>query len=241
MKEGLLPDNRSFIYGEKTITYRLLYCDRRTLEIAVHPDRTVVVKAPMDSDLAAIEKKVEKRARWILKQLRYFRQFTPRTPQRCYVNGETHLYLGRQYRLKIAPGDENSVKLLRGFFHVICRDEPSPETTRKLLRKWYAEKASLQFHDSLDRCWPGFHGYTTAKPTISIRRMKTRWGSLSDRGTLTLNTELVKAPKICIDYVLTHELCHLKYRHHGPEFYRLLGSLLPDWEKIKQKLELNSV
>lgn len=80
------------------------------------PDSTVIVKAPVQSDIALIEKKIIKRARWILKAQNYFKQFNPKTPDRCYVNGETHLYLGKQYRLKLAEGMENSVKLSRGFF-----------------------------------------------------------------------------------------------------------------------------
>ena len=71
--------------------------------------------------------------------------------------------------------------------------------------------------------------------------MQKRWGSLSDKGTVTLNTDLIRAPKECIDYVVTHELCHLKYNNHGPEFYKLLDSVIPGWEKIKHKLELSMV
>lgn len=84
----------------KPIDYNLYYCDRRTMEIAVHPDSSVIVKAPMDSDILMIEKKINKRARWIIRQLNYFKQFTPKTPSRCYVSGETHLYLGKQYTRK---------------------------------------------------------------------------------------------------------------------------------------------
>ncbi len=71
--------------------------------------------------------------------------------------------------------------------------------------------------------------------------MRTRWGSLSDKGTVTLNIDLIRAPKECIDYVVTHELCHLKYPDHSPEFYKLLESVSPGWEKIKHKLELSVV
>ena len=67
--------------------------------------------------------------------------------------------------------------------------------------------------------------------------MKTRWGSLSSKGNLTLNTKLILAPRECIDYVLTHELCHLAHKNHGPDFYRLLERTMPGWEKYKTKLE----
>ena len=234
-------DNHSFLYGNNVIDYTLLYCERKSMEVAVHPDCSVVVKVPTGSNMVLIETKINKRARWILQQQSYFRQFTPKTPERSYVSGETHLYLGKQYRLKIAQGDENSVKLSRGFFHVTLRDEPNPERTKKLLSKWYVTKASLQFNESLDRCWPRFARFAFPKPALSIKQMQKRWGSLSDKGTVTLNTNLVKAPKECIDYVVTHELCHLKHPDHSSEFYKLLDTVIPGWEKIKHKLELGMV
>ncbi|MCD6150429.1 MAG: M48 family metallopeptidase [Deltaproteobacteria bacterium] len=250
MEAAIHNDKRSLVYGRKTIDYSLFHCDRRTMEIAVHPDSTVIVKAPMDSDISLIEKKLNKRARWILRQLNYFRQFNPKTPDRCYVNGETHLYLGKQYRLKLTEGSENSVKLTRGFFHITTRGSPTPEIAKKLLNKWYLEKSQIQFKGSMDRClsavrakagWQKFNSFDSGKPNLSIKRMQKRWGSLSDKGTVTLNTELVRAPKECIDYVVTHELCHLKYHDHSPEFYKLLDSVIPGWEKIKHKLELSMV
>ncbi|MBF0235674.1 MAG: M48 family metallopeptidase [Desulfamplus sp.] len=248
--EALIHNNKhSVIYGRKTIDFSLLYCDRKTMEIAVHPDSTVIVKAPVQSDIALIEKKIIKRARWILRQLNYFKQFNPKTPDRCYVNGETHLYLGKQYRLKLAEGMENSVKLSRGFFHITCRNEQTPNTVKKLLNQWYLEKAQLQFIESMDRCLSAMqkrqdwhiNGLGIDQPKLSIKRMQKRWGSLSDKGTVTLNTDLIRAPKECIDYVVTHELCHLKYHDHSPEFYKLLDSVIPGWEKIKHKLELSMV
>jgi len=234
-------DNHSFLYGNNIINYSLLYCERKSMEVAVHPDCSVVVKVPTGSNMVLIETKINKRARWILQQQSYFRQFTPKTPERSYVNGETHLYLGKQYRLKIARGDENSVKLSRGFFHVTIRDEPNPERAKKLLSTWYVTKASLQFNESLDRCWPRFARFAFPKPALSIKQMQKRWGSLSDKGTVTLNTNLVKAPKECIDYVVTHELCHLKHPDHSSEFYKLLDTVIPGWEKVKHKLELGMV
>ena len=151
------------------------------MEIAVLPDSTVIVKAPVQSDIALIEKKIIKRARWILKAQNYFKQFNPKTPDRCYVNGETHLYLGKQYRLKLAEGMENSVKLSRGFFHITCRGEPTPTAAKKLLNQWYSEKAQVQFVKSMDRCWQKFKGLNIGPPKLSIMRMHKRWGSLSDK------------------------------------------------------------
>ncbi len=240
--EALIHNNKhSVVYGRKTIDLSLLYCDRKTMEIAVHPDSTVIVKAPVQSDIALIEKKIIKRARWILNALNYFKQFNPKTPDRFYVNGETHLYLGKQYRLKLAGGTENSVKLSHGYFYITFRNELAPNAAKKLLNQWYSEKAKLQFAESMDRCWQKFNGLGIDKPKLSIKRMQKRWGSLSGKGTVTLNTNLIRAPKECIDYVVTHELCHMKFHNHSPEFYKLIDSVIPGWEKIKHKLELSMV
>lgn len=237
MAGSVAGDKGLVIYGQESIAYRLFYCARKTMEIAVHPDGAVIVKAPFQSDIASVEKKIRKRAGWILRQQHYFRQFYPRTPARSYVSGETHLYLGKRYRLKITDGAENSVKLSRGFFHVTCCTSAAPEKAKALLDQWYLEKARLQFEESLERCWQKFKSPGSQKPKTAIRRMQKRWGSLSDKGRLTLNSNLIQAPRECIEYVVTHELCHMKYRNHGPEFYALLNAICPDWQKIKHRLE----
>jgi len=229
------------IYGNQTITYRVLYAARRTMEIAVHPNGQVLIKAPTNAKPEAIRHRVHKRARWISRQLAYFQQFQPRTPPRRYVGGETHLYLGRQYRLKLSTGGSDDVKLARGYFLVSSRDEASPAKVRQLLDRWYLVKARAKFAEVLELRLPEFQRMGYDKPTLCIRRMKTRWGSLSPNCVLTLNRDLIRAPRECIDYVITHELCHLKCSNHSPEFYRLLERLLPDWERRKARLELGLV
>ena len=119
------------------------------------------------------------------------------------MGGETHRYLGKQYRLKLEEGPKNSVKLSRGFFHVTCRSELTPTAVKNLLNQWYSAKAQVQFAESMDRCWQRFKDMGLDQPKLSIRRMQRRWGSLSGRGTVTLNTNLIRAPKECIDYIVT--------------------------------------
>ena len=79
------------------------------------------------------------------------------------------------------------------------------------------------------------------KPKIVIKKLEKRWGSLAKSGTLTLNINLIKAPKECIDYVVTHELCHIQYHDHSRAFYDLLFHKMPDWERRKMKLEKTEV
>lgn len=235
-----MTENRFFCYGGKRIDYALLYCQRESLEIAVHPDGTVVVKAPFNSTIERVERKLMKRARWIIRQQNYFIQFSPRTPERSYVNGETHLYLGKQYRLRILQSAVNDVKLTQGYFHVQSKDL-APTAVRTLLHRWYAAKAQRQFNESFERCWPSFVKFGVERPSLAIRSMKTRWGSLSVRGTMTLNRDIIKAPRDCIDYVVTHELCHMIVKDHSPQFYQLMDTVMPNWSKLKHRLELSLV
>jgi predicted metal-dependent hydrolase len=229
------------LYSGQEISCQVLYTDRKTMEVAVHPNGQVIITAPTDAGLDAIRHRVCKRARWICRQLAYFQQFQPRTPPRRYVGGETHLYLGRQYRLKLCKGKSDDIKLTRSHFIVTCRDEASPAKVRQLLDRWYLVKARAKFSEFLELRLPEFQRMGYDRPSLHIRSMKTRWGSLSPNGVLTLNRDLIRAPRECIDYVITHELCHLKYSNHSAEFYRLLERILPDWERRKARLELGLV
>ena len=138
-------EQHSVQYGEHRIDFAIVRRERTTLEIAVEPDASVVVAAPLDASLVAIEEKVRKRAAWIRRQQRYFIQFLPRTPDRRYVAGETHLYLGRQYRLKVVPHIQATVKLVRGFIVVQTHRPERTEVTRELVEAWYRQRAHAKF------------------------------------------------------------------------------------------------
>lgn len=103
------------VYGNKNIAYDVIFVARKTLAIEVLPDGCVVIRAPVGCSLDAVRSKVVKRARWIIKHKQYVKQFEPRTPIRQFIGGETHLYLGKQYRLKVCAGRNNLVKLSRGY------------------------------------------------------------------------------------------------------------------------------
>ena len=224
-------------YGETEIAYKLLIMNRKSLEIAVHPNKSVVVKAPASATLEAIAGKVNKRARWITRQIAYFSQFDPRTPARKYVGGESHLYLGRKYRLKIKVSKADKVLLKNGYFFIDATSKQSAHI-KNLMDSWYRNRAKVCFAKIFDDCWEVFKKCEREKPYLKLRKMDTRWGSLSSKGQLTLNMKLIQAPKECIEYVVMHELCHLVHHNHGTEFYKLLDRTMPDWTKRKHKLEM---
>lgn len=232
------PPRHSVRYGEFNIDFSIVRRERSTLEIAVEPDASVVVTAPLGASLSVIEQKVRKRAAWIRRQQRYFIQFLPRTPARQYVAGETHLYLGRQYRLKVVPHVQAAVKLAGGFIVVQTHRPNRTVLTRELIDAWYRERAHAKFAERLEVNILRFPTPEDFRPVgLIVRQLQQRWGSMSPASRLILNRRLIEAPVDAIDYVITHELCHIAVPHHGPKFFELLGRVLPDWKKRKLRLE----
>lgn len=224
--------------GSRVIDYLLLRRQRRTLEIAVEPDASVVVVAPPDAGIEAIEARLRKRAGWIMRQQRYFMQFLPRTPERHFVAGETHLYLGRQYRLKLVPDTGEGVKLIRGFIMVPARRPHRAELVRESVEDWYWERARIKLAERVEINLGRFPDPEAFRPRgLTIRLLRKRWGSMSPAGRLLLNRRLIQAPVDAIDYVITHELCHVAAPHHGAAFQALLDRVLPDWKHRKARLE----
>lgn len=226
-------------FGSQTIEYELIFMPRKTLAISVHPDLTVTVKAPDGTKLEDIEKKVHSRSKWILNQQRLFEIYLPDVPPRKYVSGESHRFLGRQYRLKairIPVNETEQFKLSRQFLEVYTHDT-NPSRVRELVEEWYRSQAEQIFQDRLTTCYGKLSREKVPFPNIIIRRMQASWGSCSAKGTISLNIKLIQVTKEYIDYVLIHELCHLKYLHHEPEFYKLLSRIMPDWKRKKEKLD----
>ena len=224
-------------YGNTAIKYALTYADRETLAIHVHPDTTVAVEAPLESDFREIEKRVRKRAAWIVKQQRQFRRFSVEFPPRKYVSGETHRYLGRQYRLRVFEDDVpvEVVRMDRGILTMFINDK-SPEHVKKVLEGWLRKRARTIFTERVEAWYPRFERFDVQKPQVVIRNMRSRWGSCTAKGKITLNFKLIQVPKRLIDYVIVHELCHTVVHAHNAEFYALLSRIMPDWEERREKL-----
>ncbi len=227
----------SIAIGDTTISYCLVRSARKTTAITVEPDRSVTVRAPLAADAASVDRVVQKRAAWIIRQQRFFAQFLPKTPARGFVSGETHLYLGRKYRLRVRLSEQEEVKLRGGYLYIYTRRPANPEHVQSLLYGWYEAHAQARFAERLTACLDSAVGRSVEKPELRIRRMAKRWGSCRTSGLLTLNLDLIRAPRACIDYVILHELCHLRHPNHSPQFYALLTRTLPDWKALKLRLE----
>ena len=221
-------------YGATIIDYDIEFAQRKTLSICVNPDCSVCLKAPIDATLEQIQQKVHKRASWILKQKRFFESFGTSTTKRQYISGESHLYLGRQYMLRVKESNVNAVHYQNNIIEIECRHKKDAGI---LLQTWYRQRANVKFQEYAQPIIEQFSIYGVKPQSLSIKRMDKRWGYCTIDGHISLNLRLICAPRCCIEYVITHELCHLIHRNHSKEFYALLTKEMPHWEKWKNKLE----
>lgn len=232
---------RTTTYGSAVIEFRLTRSARNSLSISVMPDGGVAVTAPEEAELTEVDDRVRRRARWILRQQRRFAEYRPRTPPRQFVGGETHRYLGRQYRLKIDQAEKDRVLVRSGRLIVETRLPDDREWTRTLLRRWLRQRAREILRERYGEAAPMAAVLGLKLPPLIICPMKKRWGSHTPSGRILLNDALVAARRDCIDYVIAHELCHVVEPNHSPKFFRLLRRFMPDWERRKDLLERSTV
>ena len=221
-------------FGSNEIGYEVKFSKRKSLGIKVYPTGDVEVLAPIDTSSEAIEQRVLRRAQWIVRQQNYFKELGERSPEKRFISGESHYYLGRQFLLHVEEGKPNSVRYKGRYFEVICT--PTSKA-KKLMKAWYKSHAKIKFAEFAEPIIARFEKYGVAPSSLYIQEMENRWGSCTPKGKIILNTQLIRAPRPCIEYVITHELCHLLHPDHTKAFWELLQKEMPDWERWKNKLE----
>ena len=228
-------------YGDREFRYHLCYVPehkKATIRVHVHPNGMVQVDAPENAQLPAIKSAVQRRARWILKHLDDIAERHQDVRPRQWVSGESQLYLGRRYVLKVIQASEQSkvtCKLIGGQLRVQGKDL-SADRIQKAVRQWYRDRALEVFQRRLDLMVESLP-WTTTAPAWRMMEMQTQWGSCSPEGAILLNPHLIKAPTRAIDYVLLHELCHLVEHNHSTRFYGLLDRFMPEWRSVKEQLD----
>jgi predicted metal-dependent hydrolase len=206
--------------------------------IRVLPDSRVLVAAPVGSNVREIEKILLKRTAWILEQQENFRRSPVILFPQRYASDETCYFLGEPYRLRLSRSSNGSegVTINENVLAVSLRSKPDPARVNVLVETWYRAQALAIFSDRIHSWFPSFEEMGLEEPKLTQRWMRTRWGTCSSRGKITLNTRLVMVTMPLIDYVIVHELCHLKEHNHGPGFHRLLASFFPDWKERRKLL-----
>lgn len=227
---------KEFKFGSFVYHYDLVQQDRKTLSLTVTPDLNIFVKCPHRADSERVDAFLRRKWFWLEKQLSFFRKYQRKTYQKEYLSGEGFLYLGKQYKLLVKRASEDGVSMTKGLLLVhTTRSVQDGRYTRRLVDEWYKNRIEQVFSDRYEEMKLKFD-YKTM-PRLAIREMQKRWGSFLDGDIIVLNPKLIHSSKDCIDYVIVHELCHMRYKNHDKNFYKFLKRKYPKWEKVKDKLE----
>lgn len=225
-------------YGAERVRCHVLRSQRRrTLAIDVFPDLSVQIRAPLSVSIDVVSAKVQRRVRWITQKRSEFAGFGIGMHVLPILSGASVQLLGKRYRLKIERRDTQSVEIGRTDIHVAVPAAWIPDRVTEFLSNWERAKAAEAFTEIVKRTQSKLAHHISTRPRVSIKNMRTRWASMSRTGTLSLNPKLVRASSACIEYVVTHELCHLVHPNHGTEFVRLMSNVMPDWRERKRQLE----
>lgn len=232
-------EKHTVTYRQQDIEFELERKNVKNVNVNVKPDMSIMVSANPDVPLDFIKDFIRSRGSWIVKTVNHFKRVEPEQQSpREYVSGESFKYLGKQLRLKVFESDTEIVKYMRGFLELHIKDTTHFKRKKKVVGRWFQTRTEIVFQECLAVMYPLVKKYGIKRPKIMIRPMKARWGScIKDRHIILLNSELIKAPKYCIQYVILHELIHFKYPNHDHHFYEFMIALMPDWKKRKAILD----
>lgn len=218
------------------INYNIVYSSRRTLAISILRDASVIIRAPFRTSEKTIEKLVSDKRGWIIKHTENIRNKNAGIPCRKYVDGEKHLFMGNELTLRIAESKKSYCIFSDGTIELGTESPGNPITVKHILYQGYRKEANKIFSGALKTILMEKESYGFKVSKLNIRTMKSRWGSCSGKGVITLSTELIKLNPRFLDYVILHELCHLKHHNHGPGFYELLSVICPGWKEVRKEL-----
>lgn len=226
------------VYGDERLEFSVetSHSQKASIRIDVASPDGIKILAPIDASDTEIRAAVRRRAKWIWKHYKHHQR--PLKTVRC-ISGEEILYLGRRYVLKVETGAVPSAKL-KGAKLLVVVPKRDHILIQNMITQWYRQRGQEYFANRIKALYPSLSGNKTSVPDFSLRVMHRQWGSCSPAGKILLNPALILAPRACIDYVITHELCHLQHHNHSDEFYRLLSAYMPDWRERRAFLELVS-
>ena len=221
----------------QAIAYSWCHSRRRTLGITVRPDKSVSVRVPLRTALKDVRGFVSSRAEWILKVWKRLKA-RPAKQLQEYGRGTVFMYQGEALRLELTKGLHRSLQRHDGLLILTTQDVPSEEVICKMINSWYRKQAVEIIAGRSIICHNMMHAEGIPLPPITIRSMTTRWGSYSyQTRRITLNLNLIKSPPACLDYVIIHELCHIKVQHHGPDFWLMVSRYCPDYLSERRRLK----
>lgn len=224
-----------------TISYDLIRSYRKTLGIKIDNNGNIKIFAPINISNSQIDEIINKKAKWIIEKSNQMIKIKQRL-DKVYSDGKKILYLGDEYHLKLVKTKLRSPKIsIEDKNIVISMPEDlmcdkQNQLIKDLLRNWYIERFRNVVIYSVEK----YSAIIGVLPkNINIKEQKTKWGSCSSLNNINLNWRLIMAPIKIIDYVIVHELCHLKIMNHSKDFWNLIHSILPDYELRREWLKKN--
>ena len=209
---------------------------RKSISISVYPNKVIKINAPQHTSNFQIQQVLKLKQQWINQKINYFSNLkTQNIVKKKYIKGEKLYYLGKPYSIKIIESKKNNIIISDENLKIFIK----PKTNIKnLIFKWLKNEAHKIFNERLKINFEIFsQKYKYQKPNLVIRKMKARWGSIINNKKITLNTFLIHCTIECIDYVIMHELCHLKYLNHKREFYDLQSHFIPNYKVLNDVLK----
>ncbi|MDF3142316.1 SprT family zinc-dependent metalloprotease [Streptomyces sp. T21Q-yed] len=211
---------------------------RKQLGLTVERDGSLTLRAPADCDPWRAETFVRKSRPWIEGKLRLREQHRPAHPVRAFREGESFRYLGREHRLVLVDEDGAPVRLVAGRFVLDQAVAVEPRRARRELIAWY-RKAGLRWAEG--RLQPWAARMEVPEPAVTVRDVGNRWGTYrqgeGENGRVALHWAVFQLPSHLVDYVIAHELAHIKIAGHGPDYWTLLKRAIPDCESRKEELD----
>lgn len=238
----MMREGRRVTFGRSIISYHIEGSDRRrTVTIAVDPSAGVLVKAPRDAPRRRVDDVVKSKATWILRKLLECGEIGPRAAAKEFVSGESYSYLGRHYRLKIQRSREADTPSasLQGHFLTVTLPRSVPDTREAVVRRavvaWYRKQAARRLPERVEiyALRAGIQ-----PPPVLVRDQQKRWGSCNCKGELRFNWRVMMAPMALVDYVVAHEVCHVIVPDHSTRFWKVLETILPEYENRRARLRV---
>ncbi|MDQ0480562.1 M48 family metallopeptidase [Hathewaya limosa] len=208
----------------------------KNITLKVKSQGTVHLTVPLNTSDEFINKFLKSKEKWIKKKMEFFKDNYKNDIKKSYIEGENHKYLGEYYKLQVISSKKEFVSLdiENKVIKLYVKDKQDLERKKELLHKFYIEKVKIILKELTDKY---ANKLNETYASIKIRGMKTRWGSCNPvKKYINFNLQLIEKPISSIEYVVLHELAHLKHPNHSKEFWNYVSFYMPDWKLRKQKL-----
>lgn len=210
----------------------------KNVRLKVFPDRKVALSSPQNVPNAWIKEYLKEKSGWIEDRLTYFRKTMGYEAIKIIKSGISTKILGREVIVLLQEGPNKDVYRNEDRIIVCTPDKSNYQAIKNQFERWWKIQAKLYYEEVLQQLYPVLGKYNIKKPLLTVRKMKTLWGSCSvGKDKITINQYLYKALPPCIEYVILHELIHLLYPKHNRQFYDFLSIHMPDWKERKRILD----